>query len=749
MRYYLAVSISLLCQFCFAQNAKIDSINNLIKNATSDTARVNLMNKKINFLSSLNLDSAIILGEQTVQSAQKIKFYKGELEARQKLSVNYCYKGNYTAAEEQFKFIAAFIKSEDSISRADLYTNLGIMYGMQSKYDSSIQFCEKAIGIYERHKTVKSLTNVYMNIAIGYQQLSNFPKALEYEQKSLQFAESLNDETSQAYTYLNLGNTYQDFGDSAKAEQVFLKSVNLAIKKNLKNVELYAYSNLASLYIAHEQWNKAYRYGIKSANLATEFGDQGIKAASLSKAALALAKLNKIPEAIQLNRQAILVADSSNQKLNISQAHSTMGQIYYLEKDYKTAIIHYEKGFEALSGSDIYLEANAEAYKNLSSCYEFIGDYKKALLNHKLFADITDSVRRKDNVKKATELSMNYDFEKRQAIARAEQDKKDTEAKRIKNQQLFIIGALAIAVLAVVIIAVIQSRSSRNKQKANLLLQREKQKVESTLSELKSTQAQLIQSEKMASLGELTAGIAHEIQNPLNFINNFSEVNSELISELIDEVDKENFDEVKFIANDIKGNEEKINHHGKRADAIVKNMLQHSRKSSGAKEPTDINVLCEEYLRLSYHGLRAKDKSFNAEFKTKLDESIGKVVLVPQDIGRALLNLLNNAFYAVNDRRKNEGEGFKALVSLTTRKLHNSSSENGDVEIRVMDNGKGIPQNIISKIFQPFFTTKPTGEGTGLGLSLTYDIIAKQHNGTINVESNEGEGTTFIITLPL
>jgi len=178
-------------------------------------------------------------------------------------------------------------------------------------------------------------------------------------------------------------------------------------------------------------------------------------------------------------------------------------------------------------------------------------------------------------------------------------------------------------------------------------------------------------------------------------------------------------------------------------------MLQHSRKSSGVKEPADINALCEEYLRLSYHGLRAKDKSFNAEFKTELDESIGKIVVVPQDIGRALLNLLNNAFYAVNERRKNEGEGFKALVSVATRRLHNSPSGDGDVEIRVMDNGKGIPQNIMSKIFQPFFTTKPTGEGTGLGLSLTYDIITKQHNGTINVESKEGEGTTFIITLPM
>jgi signal transduction histidine kinase len=245
----------------------------------------------------------------------------------------------------------------------------------------------------------------------------------------------------------------------------------------------------------------------------------------------------------------------------------------------------------------------------------------------------------------------------------------------------------------------------------------------------------------MASLGELTAGIAHEIQNPLNFVNNFSEVNGELISELIDEADNKNYNEVKTIAGEIKGNEEKINHHGKRADAIVKGMLQHSRKNTGQKEPTDINALCDEFLRLSYHGLRAKDKSFNADFKTDFDESIGKINVLSQDIGRVLLNLFNNAFYAVNEKHKAEGERFKPLVSVKTKRL------NGKAEITVRDNGSGIPLSIKEKIFQPFFTTKPTGQGTGLGLSLAYDIITKGHNGTIKVESKMDEGTEFTISL--
>ena len=286
-----------------------------------------------------------------------------------------------------------------------------------------------------------------------------------------------------------------------------------------------------------------------------------------------------------------------------------------------------------------------------------------------------------------------------------------------------------------------QWRNSKHRKQANLLLQQQKEKVETTLSELRSTQSQLIQSEKMASLGELTAGIAHEIQNPLNFVNNFSDVNTELVDEAKLEMDKGNLDEVKTILNDIKDNEQKINHHGKRADAIVKGMLQHSRTSSGQKELTDINALADEYLRLAYHGLRAKDKSLNVTTKTEFDDNIDKVSIIPQDIGRVILNLINNAFYAVDEKKKQNLNGYEPIVSLSTKK------NNGKVEIKVSDNGNGIPQKVLDKIFQPFFTTKPTGQGTGLGLSLSYDIV-KAHGGELKVETKVGEGSEFIIELP-
>ena len=278
-------------------------------------------------------------------------------------------------------------------------------------------------------------------------------------------------------------------------------------------------------------------------------------------------------------------------------------------------------------------------------------------------------------------------------------------------------------------------------------LEAAKQQVEKTLTDLKQAQTQLVQSEKMASLGELTAGIAHEIQNPLNFVNNFSEVSSELLEEMKMEFEKGNNEDALAIAKDVKQNLEKINHHGKRADGIVKGMLQHSRTSSGQKEMTDINSLGDEYLRLAYHGLRAKDKSFNAKFETDFDKNVGEINMIPQEIGRVILNLINNAFYTVSERKKVEGVGYEPTVVISTASIQPPLGGRS-VQIKVTDNGGGIPQKVLDKIFQPFFTTKPTGRGTGLGLSLAYDII-KAHGGDIRVETKEGEGSEFIIQLPI
>ncbi len=728
-----------------AQTPKLDSINNLIAKAKTDTDRINHNIDKINLLARSDLNAAIALGKTQLEDADSINYYRGVVILRNQLSNNYIFTGDFKSAVENIQFLEKYIKPKDSINYSGIYSMYGMMYGVKAVYDSSIIFYSKAIELNERIHNNSQLPGNYSNIAIGYQQLANYPMALKYQQKGLSLAQKTGNQEQEANTLLNMAITYESIGDTVKAIQTYLSSSELAKKLHSKRIELYVYTNLSTLYIGSQEWDKAYDLAIKAANLAGEAGDIGIQAASLSKAAISLANQNKFAEATQLSKKAIALADSSTQPLNISQAYNAMGTTLFLQKKYKEAIPYFERNIEAFGGASNYDFAIGEAYKFLSKCYENTGNYEKALKNYQIGVSIFDSISRKDNVRKATELSMNYDFEKKQEVQKAEQKLKDNISQSKQNALLAGLGIF-------LLLAIAAFAGFKNKQKANALLKKQKGEIESTLGKLKSTQAQLIQSEKMASLGELTAGIAHEIQNPLNFVNNFSEVNKEMIDEMKEELATGNLQQAIEIANDIKANEEKINHHGKRAGDIVKGMLQHSQSSTGKKEPTDINALCDEYLRLSYHGLRAKDKSFNADFKTNFDVSIGKINIIPQEIGRVLLNLFNNAFYACTERlgstvnQKLNAQSsaltanYKPTVTVRTKKLDNK------IEIEVTDNGNGIPQNIVDKIFQPFFTTKPTGQGTGLGLSLSYDIV-KAHGGEIKVESKAGEGSTFIIQL--
>src|SRR6187399_926575 len=373
-----------------------------------------------------------------------------------------------------------------------------------------------------------------------------------------------------------------------------------------------------------------------------------------------------------------------------------------------------------------------DAYNLLASYFDHLGRADSATVYLKMAKSLSDSLSEEE---RKNLLSF-------QDVVVDEQAKLEKlEKEKIETREKSRIYLLLSGIVVFIVIGLLLYRNNQHRKKTNETLRQRNEKIENTLHQLRSTQTQLIQSEKMASLGELTAGIAHEIQNPLNFVNNFSEVNDELLKELTTEADKGNLEEVKAIAKDITFNSEKINHHGKRADAIVKGMLQHSRSSSGVKEPTDVNALTDEYLRLAYHGLRAKDKSFNAITKTDFDNSVGKINIVPQEIGRVILNLINNAFYAVDEKKKQTGdEEYEPTVSVSTKKI-------GDkVLISVKDNGNGVPQKVLDKIFQPFFTTKPTGQGTGLGLSLSYDIV-KAHGGELKVETKEGEGSEFTISL--
>ncbi|MEO6548979.1 MAG: ATP-binding protein [Ferruginibacter sp.] len=465
---------------------------------------------------------------------------------------------------------------------------------------------------------------------------------------------------------------------------------------------------------------------------ALQYGDEGgfliNRPLTLGQLAATYYTMKKYDSANNYAYASMEAAKAQNSMGTLSQVYAGLAALFNNFHKIDSSMFYAEK-LLAMAESTKYPKTFFWAYSTLANIYASTKNIDSAYKYEHLSNQLNDSLKNA-RIKQLTDYQT-FSFNEQLRLKKLNDDK---TAYQYRLQLYVAVSALT----AVLIVAFVLFRNNRQKQKANHVL-------ETTLTELKSTQQQLIQSEKMASLGELTAGIAHEIQNPLNFVNNFSELSNELIDEMNAELDKGDITEAKAIAADVKQNLEKINHHGKRADAIVKGMLQHSRSSSGVKEPTDINALCDEYLRLSYHGLRAKDKSFNATFKTDFDNSIGNINIIPQDIGRVVLNLLTNAFYVVDEKktlRQAQGDShYEPIVSVTTKKV------NGKVEIRVTDNGNGIPQKVLDKIFQPFFTTKPTGQGTGLGLSLSYDIV-KAHGGELKVETKEGDGTTFIIILP-
>lgn len=435
--------------------------------------------------------------------------------------------------------------------------------------------------------------------------------------------------------------------------------------------------------------------------------------------------------------QSIALLKETNDHLHVGLGYISLSHVYADLENYDSALYY------ARQSLNIFEKRKDPAWKRdsynlLTFCFDKLGRTDSAIVYLRLAKSLSDSL----SVEERKNLLAFQDVvvEERVKLEKLEKEKIETREKiRI---YLLMSGIVVFAVIVFLLY-----RNNRVRKRTNEILQQRNKEIENALHQLRSTQTQLIQSEKMASLGELTAGIAHEIQNPLNFVNNFSEVNKELLQEMNQEIVKGNFQEAKQIAKNVIDNHEKINHHGKRAEIIVKSMLQHSRTSSGKNELTDINALCDEYLRLAYHGLRAKDKSFNAKFETNLDPTLPKIDVVPQDIGRVILNLINNAFYAVSEKLKVEsqkpGSGYEPTVLVSTKNLGEK------IEIRVKDSGTGIPHAIREKIFQPFFTTKPTGQGTGLGLSLAYDIVTKGHGGEMKVETKEGEGSEFVIQLPI
>ncbi len=638
---------------------------------------------------------------------------------------------NAVSAQQQYSdsLKQAFLSAKQDSSKVITLASLSSYYSYLYP-DSGVYYADKIIELstQDKYEYGKALGFIYKGDAILMQ--GDFTTSIQLAYKSLNMSKELKEHRFYMLSlcYQLIGKINGVNGYPVQSVNYLYKSIDLQKQSGKDTNDIYkSYFNLAFSMLIQDKKDSAMFFvkkgwdlfsitdnkrdilpWIVSGNVHRSFGD--------------------FQEAEAYFREGIQKGKAYNSFFYVAAISNDLSDLFY-DKGMRDSCLKYVH--QCLSLSQKYQYKVFEMYSSGFLYFIYDSLSRDSTLKYiKIYNAARDEVYSQEKIRQFQ--ATNFDEEKKERDL--EDAKKDFQNK-LKMYAIFGIAAVFL------VIAFILFRNNRHKQKANKVL-------EATLTHLKSTQSQLIQSEKMASLGELTAGIAHEIQNPLNFVNNFSEVNKELISELVEEVDKGNTEEVKVIANDIKENSEKINHHGKRAEAIVKGMLQHSRSSSGLKEPTNINALADESLRLSYHGLRAKDKSFNAEMKTDFDESIGNINIIPQDIGRVLLNLYNNAFYAVSKPSNSlKGEQYKPLVTVKTRKV-NSPLGVGGIEISVKDNGNGIPQKIVDKIFQPFFTTKPTGQGTGLGLSLSYDIV-KAHGGEIKVETKEGEGTTFIIQLPV
>ncbi|MFI5185329.1 MAG: tetratricopeptide repeat protein [Chitinophagales bacterium] len=756
-----------------------------------------------------NLETALSLSFEALDMFTEMGEKSGEAQAYVSIGAIYYYMGDL---ERGLDYFLKGVRYNEEIGKkqplAYAFNGAGYIYGVLGDYKKGLEFLQRALAIskelegsYDLQSSIlDSMAVAYANdgqidkayeayleclqiseassqkVNMGYalfgigdlmERQSRFEEAKEYFLKSLAIRKEIGYKVGEATSLLHLGKLFLKQGDSVQAKEYLLESLKVAEDIKAKAVIYEAHEALAELYERKEDIQSF----VKHYKLFHKYKSEVFKDEQESKQKYLNIQheMEKLKQETEINRLTNVVMKEKNAELEKKTEE--------LEQSYNNISVLSKIGRDITSTLDLDTILNT-VYENVNELMDAtvfgIGiyrpdeeaiEYRLAIEQGKRFKPYQRKMNDKSQlavwcIENNKEIFIN---DIQIEFSRYLKDIDYTVPASVvledgsmpKNPNSLIYLPLQVKDKIIGLISVQSYEKNAYSQyhldilktlasytSAALYNARSYESLQHALNELKLTQEQLIQSEKMASLGELTAGIAHEIQNPLNFVNNFSELNKELIGEMRTEIDSENYDDAKKLAKDIEDNEGKINHHGKRADAIVKGMLQHSRTSSGQKELTDINALCDEYLRLAYHGHRANDKSFNAKFETDFDKGVGMINIIPQDIGRVILNLINNAFYAVTERRKQNLKGYEPTVTIITKKFADK------VELRVIDNGNGIPQKVIDKIFQPFFTTKPTGQGTGLGLSLSYDIV-KAHGGEIKVETKEGEGSEFIISLPV
>jgi two-component system, NtrC family, sensor kinase len=739
--------------YAFQHPVKKDSLRTLLE-ITTDSTRVNVLNTLAKQYWMGQADSAQLYAKEALNEARKIHYLRGEAEALR--IIGFSMRGNYT----QFKTyivqaIQIFEQIGDKPGLAAALNNLGLIEGDNGHFVEGLEALNHSLALFRQIGNQEAIGSVLNYIGINYQNQGNYEKAIEYCLQSLQIRQKLQDHPGIAFSLINMGNMYLTADKLQQALEYYKQSLEVGQDKKLPSIS-YSLHQVGITYMRLGQYQEALSYLKQLLEL------NPTNTAALTSIGNVYFHMKEYETSLQyLLKSLALLEKHQADKYDYTYVLTTLSKVNAAQKHYTKALTYAQQSFKFAQQIGARNESK-DAAQALSEIYAGLGDYNKAYEYQRLFIALKDSITSQDYSRRLAVLEANLDVAKKQAHIEELTKEQQLHQQEIKRQaflrNVYLTGLGLLLLLGFVGFRNISlKRKSERLQKERLeselvqahemekaykLLGQQKEELQATLEDLQTTQTQLIQKEKMASLGELTAGIAHEIQNPLNFVNNFSEVSKELLEELKQEVKTGNEQDALSIAEDLTQNLEKIAHHGKRADSIVKGMLQHSRASSGEKQLTDINALVDEYLRLAYHGLRAKEKDFNADFKLEADPTLGKLEVVPQEIGRVLLNLFNNAFYATSQKKQQLNGQYQPEVRVSTKVV-------GDkVEIRVKDNGTGIPESVKSKIFQPFFTTKPTGEGTGLGLSLSYDIITKGHGGELKVESKEGEFTEMIIELP-
>ncbi|MBK7939372.1 MAG: two-component sensor histidine kinase [Lewinellaceae bacterium] len=661
--------------------------------------------------------------------------------------------GQYGLSQHQIDSLTQLLaKATADTVKYDLHMYLGIGYQYVNP-DRAVHELRESLKIARKIDHKDRIMGALLTLGFTYSHIGEPVKSIEMHQEVLQYMRETKGDTTMALAFIS--ENYEAQGDLANALDYSCRSFS-GYEKAIQNGVLldergYPAGPMRLGQIFHKmgQLDSAMHYARISYQRILEKPDVGafFYCSICNLLGNIHSELKQPIEAIRFYRLALNKGIELNYLSSVQESQTALSKFYQKNNQPDSAIYYAAQAYEGAKKIKGF-EVMQNSAGLLRSVYENLGNFEKALFYNDLAIAARDSVSGAEKVREVQNLT--HREERRQQLKQ-----QAAEAAQAAFKSKVKIYSLLAVLGGVLLLAFVLYRNNQQKQRANALLQTQKEEIEtqkiqlqSSLETLKSTQAQLIQSEKLASLGELTAGIAHEIQNPLNFVNNFSELSVDLANEIKEEIDKIGIPEkgkayMDELLTDLAQNQQKINHHGKRAAGIVSGMLQHARTSTGTKESTDLNTLADEYLRLSYHGLRAKDPNFNATMITNFDPAIGMVNVIPQDMGRVLLNLINNAFYAVAQKKNQNLAGYEPKVTVSSRRISPEM-----VEIRIKDNGTGIPDSVKEKIFQPFFTTKPTGQGTGLGLSLAYDIVTKGHGGTMKLESREGEGTEFIIRLP-